>query len=572
MLAVLDNPFYYLDNFQRALDWVAARDGDMLDAAEHDFIARFAGLPQPARALFVRMVMRKGELFRASKLRYEEIGNIGAAALPLVEAGWVEADPALELEALFELLQKPEIAAVFALGGAEKNLRKAAQLEVLRPRHPHALAFSRWYPDSGDHLYRIGLKPLCERLRLLFFGNFHQDWTDFVLADLGLYRYETVDLSAASRAFRTRRDVDDYIALQRCRERLHEAGALNDDAAEEDRGGAVSAVGAVGAALLAILADLPAPAIDNSWLAGRRDKLRFQAAQQLEKLGDWEAALVIYGDCAYPGARHRAIRVLEKSLRHHAAWALLGQAMAAPESEAEHQLLLRMAPRLRRQLGHARQASAPVAAIERIDLELAFPSQPCHVEGAVQAHLARADAPVYYVENTLINSLFGLLCWPAIFKAVPGAFFHPFQSGPADLHGADFHQRRRDAFDACLAQLDTEAYRDSIRATWAAKRGLQSPFVFWNVVDEDLLELALNCIPPAHIRKWCERILLDIAVNRSGLPDLIQFWPAEKRYRMIEVKGPGDRLQDNQKRWIAYCQQHAIPVSVCYLAWRQEAA
>jgi len=31
-----------------------------------------------------------------------------------------------------------------------------------------------------------------------------------------------------------------------------------------------------------------------------------------------------------------------------------------------------------------------------------------------------------------------------------------------------------------------------------------------------------------HLRKCFERILQDIKTNRSGLPDLIQFWPAEK--------------------------------------------
>ena len=555
MIAVLDNPYYYLDNFQRALDWVAARDGDLLDETEHGFIARFGRLPQAARALFVRMVMRKGELFRSSKLRYPEIGDTDQAAAPLVEAGWVRADPEIELPELFELLQKPEIAAVFALAGAEKSLRKAEQLQMLGERHDGAAAFSHWWPGSGDTLYRIELKPLCERLRLLFFGNFHQDWTDFVLADLGLYQYETVDLSSASRAFRARRDVDDYIALQRCRERLHE---LDDDCTPLET-------------LAALLADLPAPDAGNAWLLGRRDKLRFQAAQQLEKLGDWEAALAVYRDCPYPGARHRAIRVLEKSQRHGEAWALLARATHAPESEAEHQLLLRMAPRLRRQLGHGKQAKMPAAEVERLDVVLPFPHLPCHVEGVVQAHLAEEHAPVFYVENALINSLFGLLCWRAIFKAVPGAFFHPYQRGPADLHAADFHRRRHDDFAACLAELDSGAYVDSILATWELKRGLQSPFVFWEVLDGGLLELALACIPAAHIRKWCERILLDVATNRSGLPDLIQFWPEERRYRMIEVKGPGDRLQDNQKRWIAYCQQHGIPVSVCYLAWREAA-
>ena len=63
------------------------------------------------------------------------------------------------------------------------------------------------------------------------------------------------------------------------------------------------------------------------------------------------------------------------------------------------------------------------------------------------------------------------------------------------------------------------------------------------------------------------RILSDIRANRCGLPDLVQFWPAERRYRLIEVKGPGDRLQDNQIRWLTFCVAQGIPVSVCHVTW-----
>ncbi|MET3134432.1 hypothetical protein AAKU55_004728 [Oxalobacteraceae bacterium GrIS 1.11] len=182
-------------------------------------------------------------------------------------------------------------------------------------------------------------------------------------------------------------------------------------------------------------------------------------------------------------------------------------------------------------------------------------------------HLARHDAPVYYVENTLINSLFGLLCWSAIFKPVPGAFFHPFHCGPVDLHSADFQRRRAREFAACLAELDTPAYRATILRNYAIKEGIVSPFVSWEALDGQLIGLALDCVPASHLKKWFERILQDIQANRSGFPDLIQFWPAEKRYHMIEVKGPGDRLQDSQKRWIDFCARHDMPVTVCYLQW-----
>ncbi|MES2742444.1 MAG: VRR-NUC domain-containing protein [Pseudomonadota bacterium] len=546
MLKVIDNPFYYLDNFHQALDWIGARYDDLLTQEEHGFIGHFLALPQTSRALFVRMVMRKGALFRASKLSYAEIGDTHQAALPLLDAGWIAHDPLLTLEQLFELLQKQEIGRIFRLSAHEKNARKAAQLAALRAHYPAACHFSAWYEHSGDHLYEVQSKALCERLRLIFFGNFRQDWSEFVLSDLGVYKYEKVEFSPSSRGFRSRRDIDNYVALHQCRERFREQEPVAQ-----------------------VLRDLPQADADNDWLSSRRHKLLFQIAQHLEKSQDWAAAFQAYADCAYPGARARAIRVLEKSGQTGAAFERLCHAQRQPESEAERQQLLRIAPRLRRKLGHPRVAAAPIAPVRRVDVSLPMPTAPCYVEDVVKHHLARDDAPVYYVENTLINSLFGLLCWDAIFKAIPGAFFHPFHRGPADLHTADFSQRRAREFAACLGQLDSEAYRCTIGHHYEAKFGIQSPFVAWDFVDRHLIELALDCIPAAHLKKWFERILLDIKTNRSGFPDLIQFWPAQRRYNMIEVKGPGDRLQDNQKRWIDYCAQHDMPITVCYLQWSE---
>lgn len=36
---------------------------------------------------------------------------------------------------------------------------------------------------------------------------------------------------------------------------------------------------------------------------------------------------------------------------------------------------------------------------------------------------------------------------------------------------------------------------------------------------------------------------------------------------MIEVKGPGDRLQDNQRRLLEFCAAHDMPVAVCHVRW-----
>ena len=266
----------------------------------------------------------------------------------------------------------------------------------------------------------------------------------------------------------------------------------------------------------------------------------------------------------------RAIRVLERQGQPEAALQLALTAQAEPESEHEGQQLQRILPRLHRALGAPASRRAQGAQPERIDLVLQKP-EGLSVEHAVREHLTRVDAPVYYVENALINSLLGLLCWEAIFAPLPGAFFHPFHSGPADLARPDFFARRAELFDQCLGKLGTDEYRDCIRQAYQRKYGVQSRFVSWGLFDETLLDLALDCIPAAHLNALFRRILLDVPNHRSGLPDLIQFWPGEKRYRLVEVKGPGDRLQDNQKRWIEFASAHQIPIAVCYVQWQEPA-
>ena len=84
-----------------------------------------------------------------------------------------------------------------------------------------------------------------------------------------------------------------------------------------------------------------------------------------------------------------------------------------------------------------------------------------------------------------------------------------------------------------------------------------------------LVDLALDCLPPAHLKLWFTRLLADIRENRSGLPDLVRFWPAERRYEFIEVKGPGDKLQDNQTRWLRFCVANGMPVRVLDVRWAQ---
>ena len=540
----LDDPFYYLNNFRQVLDWLELRYADVMSEAEHAFIRDFNALPRASQGLLVRMVMRKGIHFRAGKLTYAEIGDIAVAAQPLLARGWLDEQAPLAIAELFDVLLKAEILQAFGDCIDRPKGRKDEWLPLLAEQFDTPRTLRDWAPSLNDRLFSLTIMDLCDRLRLMFFGNLYQDWSEFVLADLGIFTYEKVEFCADSRGLRSRADVDACLFLHNCQLRFE-----------------------AGEPLETIFKQVSALHFDNPWLQRRRGKVLFQIGQYCERITEFALALSIYRDCAYPGARLRMIRVLERSAEYALALELALLAEQAPESAAEQQGLQRIMPRLRRKLGGPPLKRATAKPVERLDLHLPRNDPALSVEFYVQAHLHDDEGPVHYVENSLINSLFGLLCWPAIFAPLPGAFFHPFQRGPVDLLNEDFQQRRTELFEACFAELDDGRYADTIRQRFVDKWGVQSPFVFWGALNEDLLEQALACLPAEHLKHWFNRLLLDIKANRAGMPDLIQFWPQQKTYRMIEVKGPGDRLQDNQLRWLEFCHAHQMPIAVCYVQW-----
>lgn len=555
--------YYYLHNFERALAWLVVRHVDLLGDAERVFLTEFNRLPELSKALLVRLLMRRGPWFRVSKLNYDEIPDVSEAAASLLELGWLDALGAMDVDELFALHTKPELMNLFRGSTVHASMRKAEMLDVLRSLHATARPYAQWNPAARESVWRVTIGEVCDRLRLVFFGNLYQQWSEFVLADLGIVKYETVSLDTTTHAFQSQADVDQYLILHACRQALDEGADKND-----------------------LMHKVALCHSDNPWLQSRRAKVLWRIGQALERERDWDRAEQAYALSRHPGARLRRIRVCERMGRFSDAMAFAVAAEAAPESDEERQRVARMMPRLQRctpsyqgrqnelSPDDSKRPPRPVmrSQQELIEFELELPSNSAGVEYAVRDHWHTDIAPVFYVENALINSLFGLLCWSAIFAPLQGAFFHPFQSGPADLSAPDFVLRRAELFKACLESLKDGTYREVILRNYECKRGVQSPFVFWGLLSEPLLCLALDCIPAHHLEIFFERLLSDLRANRSGFPDLVRFWPSERRYELVEVKGPGDKLQDNQIRWLRYFYEHGIAARVCHVRWRMAPA
>ncbi|MFB3077733.1 MAG: VRR-NUC domain-containing protein, partial [Lysobacterales bacterium] len=232
--------------------------------------------------------------------------------------------------------------------------------------------------------------------------------------------------------------------------------------------------------------------------------------------------------------------------------------------EEELEFLQRQIPLLQKKLGLDHQAPARLSYPQE---RLQLPRGEAGVELDAAAHYLGSWQQVHFVENSLINTLFGLALWEEMFLPVAGAFVNPFQSAPLDMHTQEFYHRRQAAIDARLERLASTEMAGQILASYDRHLGLSNYWVNWRDIDRDLVSTALKSIPGKHLLAIWRRILFDPRANRSGFPDLLALDPG-RGYCMIEVKGPGDQLQHNQKRWLRFFQSEQIPCLVAWVDWR----
>lgn len=189
------------------------------------------------------------------------------------------------------------------------------------------------------------------------------------------------------------------------------------------------------------------------------------------------------------------------------------------------------------------------------------------VEMATCEHLS-ASGDYFYVENRLFTCVFGLCYWKVIFALIPGAFTHPFQTKPHDLYEEEFMAERREYFTAAQKTISNISdFKQAVHRQINEKSGITTPFIAWSNIDKKVIDLTLNRIPMPHGESIFDRMWQHLQVNRSGFPDLM-FFPATGGYELIEAKGPGDKLQKNQLRWMHYFHRHHIPHRVINVEWQ----
>ncbi|MBY8289967.1 VRR-NUC domain-containing protein [Vibrio fluvialis] len=524
---------YYLTNFRKltshALEWYA----DLLTDEERRWLADFDRLSHGGQCLLVRLLSRRGNWFRSDKAEYKEIGDQQQALSELAALGFITLNPDADISTLAEkLLTKAEIVALFPT--LPKQSRKEALLAQLSQQiiaKEIGLPFSVIYLNQGE---------MIELLLVLFFANTHQDFSQFVLDDLGLNNFERYQLSRERRFFQDREQVEVLRKLTHIQS-LYDL-CPKPTPTELDKWQRL----------------LPEPC-EHPSIERKRQHLMNQLARDYERHQAFAPALMLYRQTQVMPTRERQARILDKQQQIQAMRDIVTEMLDTPLNYSELEVAQKLNQRVLRLQGQKVPRTIKPAH-NTLHLELDLSQQ--RVELAVKSHFEQIGYQVYYLENQFLNTLFGLTFWDAIFAPVEGAFINRYQHRPLDLYHDDFVLKRQSYIESAIAELMNDGVKP-LWLRWQNKCSIANPFVFWTDCDESLFELTEQSFPRALLVDLFKVQLSDLKLYRNGMPDLILFKDGE--FEWVEVKGPGDKLQDNQWRWIEQFSRLNVPFSVCYV-------
>ena len=544
--AVLLEDKYYLDNFNYLVDFVQQHYSHLFTDEEHQFCHAYSRLTVNAQKLFVRLALRTHAYFRLSKINYAEL-NIPQALKELGKCGFINRDSD-GIEHCLHLFTHTELGQ--ALG---RRFSNTAEIDLA------VWTSSDLFGDSpiarlmaDESIIEVNFKELVITFRLLFFGNLHQDFSSFVLRDLGYRHYENYTIDSTTLLFKSRKQLEAHLQYYICADRFDDACLHGRDA------------------LRKLSQSLPAKILTDKTLCRRVDRLNNRIARQLEREQELNAAAHIYSNTIHPPARERLARIKEKQGNTDESLKLCRQILTAPRDSDELDFASAFGQRLAKKLS----VDFPTTvAYKPPETTLKLEKSNLPVEFAVALHLAKSGK-CYYLENNLLSGIFGLAFWDIIFANVNGAFFHPFQSHPADFYEPEFLLARESMIANRLAEVNRGNLSHYVNTYSYHKRAIRNPVVNWVMCRKHIVDLALIKIPAAHWHAVFCQMLSDVRNYRSGQPDLVYFPDADteadaetNKYQLLEVKAPGDKLQKNQLRWMKCFNEHNIPHGVVHVEW-----
>ncbi|MBR0866849.1 DNA polymerase-3 subunit epsilon [Bradyrhizobium diazoefficiens] len=508
--------YYYLDHFAEMLGFVQRTYASVLGPEHHAFIARFEGLPRDARCLLVRMINRRGAIFNRSLFSYPEIDDVERAASDLTTAGHARELGEADYAAFVSCLPK-DILVTGAQAAGRGDVRKSWSKPKFIDYYLQSIPFSVAAQHCGarNFIALDGTRPI-EFLLYLYFGKTEIDLKNFALRDLGILRTnrETsfsarfTDAEEALASFHYSRVLD---SLEDGSEAVHRRAAID---------------------------VLAGPACTTEFAADLRSRAAHQTGLFFEKVGESELARQLYRAGPSPNCNERLVRLLYNTGDKAEAEALLQRMIDDPASDEEH---LFATDFYARKFGGQRTGlhTELLRSGRTITVDDTYRGNP---EAGVAGVLRREGTKVFFTENVLWHTLFGLLFWDELFEStrMPSGF----DWLPHCLKDRSFSRLFAATIDEKLAAIASGSALPLILRTVAARWGRPNGIFSWDHVQVEALRALLEGSDTAGIASIVRGMCDDFRGMRDGFPDLMLVQDGKASF--MEVKAEGDVIRRNQ--------------------------
>ncbi len=532
-------PKYYLDYFKYLLSFVETQYAHVLGDPEHAFLAAFYDLSEQAQLLFLRFSNRKGPLYRLSKINYEEIPKVREAATELQNTGFIT-DQIPNVPETFNLFTRQELYQLFKdLLHDHKGAKKIEWLEILiegDEAHQRLI--------ESETIIQVGKEQEFEFFKLLFFGSYKTQMTEFVIRDVGNVKLERLDDNKFSPWCNSREEARAFFEISEIKSFIRKALRENPAVALHEN-----------------LTEIPWHRFQQYPHAAKAlGRICLELGQQLEREDAKETALFYYQLTEMPPSRERQVRVLDSLEQTNQATNLAENMLEtyfnATERIFAKDFLNRPKIRINRSM---------TAKLDGSEVVILTPESNKRVEQLAIEHFENQGFRAIHSENFIWRNLFGLLFWEELFDQSGDSFHHPLQRIPADIY-AGFYQKRKSRLLATCKKLNTrKSLSNKINRTIGEKAGIANPFVYWYPDIGFHLDQVIQCLRPAQLT----RVLLEIAKNpkdnSKGFPDLF-VWK-DREYHFYEIKSPNDHLSAQQLFWIDFMQELKMEADILRIAY-----
>jgi DNA polymerase-3 subunit epsilon len=508
--------YYYHDHFVEMLAFVSATYGSILTDEHEAFVARFQHLSKNAQCLLIRMVNRRGAVFNRSLFKYVEISDLERAVDDLLACGQARLLKEEDYSAFVACLPKDVL--IFAAKAAGRtdvrvSWPKAKLADYFLAQVPFQVAAE--HCGAAKFIALDNVRPL-EFLLYLYFGKSETDLKNFALRDLGIMRTNKVT------SFKAR--FTDGDEARACFHYSRLLGRLE--------------VKSLGIYQDAVTDIFRGPNCPSEYAADLRSRAAWQVGQFFEKRAETDLARQLYRAGSSPECNERLVRLLYGVGNKADAEDLLRRMIDDPASDGEFVFATDF---YARKFGGRRTGSCTelLRAGVTLTVDDVYRGNP---EAGVAGVMRRRGYRVFFAENTLWHSLFGLLFWDELFESE--LLHSSFDWVPHCLKDRSFARRFAAQIDVKLDAVRSGGALNLLLRPIAANWGRPNGIFAWDHVDVEALRLLLSGTSGEGIATIVRSLCQNFRDMRDGFPDLML--EKDGTVSFMEIKAEGDVIRRNQ--------------------------